>query len=382
MGTVRVRTTLRGPPSGSVFIIGLVTHDCNRRVFAVREKHILLNGMVRGARPLIDTPRVAAYIFCADLSMESTHLFGEHLKREREMRGVSLEEISAATRISVRFLEALENEQWERLPGGIFNRGFIRSVARFLGLDEENLVAEYAMETHERPEIAVWTKEPVRKRTNWTAIGGAIAVAILVIAGAWYFHHRYAAEISAWHQEHPIFKTVLARFHHPKTPSSSSSANSSANAAATSQATPPQQAVAPPPVAQMPANAASPANLQANSAAPNAASSKNPAAASPATLPARIPAAPAGQMELKVEAGETSTVSVLADGKVVFSGTLEAQRTLTLHAQNSFTVSSSKSNAVLLELNGHTVPPLGPPGEPGKITLTRDNLKSSSGEDD
>jgi len=338
--------------------------------------------MVRGTTPLIDTPRVAAYIFYADLSMESTHLFGEHLKREREMRGVSLEEISAATRISVRFLEALENEQWERLPGGIFNRGFIRSVARFLGMDEENLVAEYAMETHERPEIAVWTKEPVRKRTNWAAIGGAIAVAILVVAGAWYVHHRYGAEISAWHQEHPIIKTLVARFHHSNAPVSNSPANTPASDAATAQATTPQQAVAPPPVAQTPTNAAPAKNLQADSPVPNAAT-KNPATTPSATLPAgNSTAAASGLMELKVEAGETSTVSVLADGKVVFSGSLEAQRTLTLHAKTSFTVSSSKSNAVLLELNGHTVAPLGPPGEPGKITLTRDNLKSSPGDDD
>lgn len=373
--------TLRGPPSSSVFIIGLVTRDCNRRVFAVRERQISLNGMVRGTTPLIDTPRVAAYIFYADLSMESTHLFGEHLKREREMRGVSLEEISAATRISVRFLEALENEQWERLPGGIFNRGFIRSVARFLGMDEENLVAEYAMETHERPEIAVWTKEPVRKRTNWTAIGGAISVAVLVIAGAWYVHHRYGAEISAWHQEHPIFRTLVARFHHSKPPVSSPPASTSAGDAATAQA-PPQQTVVPPPTSQVPTNVAPPKNSQVDSAAPNAAA-KSPATTPPAPPPSGNPgAAPAGQMELKVEAGETSTVSVLADGKVVFSGTLEAQRTLTLHAKTSFTVSSSKSNAVLLELNGHTVAPLGPPGEPGKITLTRDNLKSSPGDDD
>jgi len=359
-----------------------VTRDCNRRVFGVRERQISLNGIVQGARPLIDTPRVAAYIFCADLSMESTHLFGEHLKREREMRGVSLEEISAATRISVRFLEALENEQWERLPGGIFNRGFIRSVARFLGLDEENLVAEYAMETHERPEIAVWTKEPVRKRTNWTAIGGAIAVAILLVAGVWYVHHRYGTEISAWHHEHPIFKTLVARFHHSKTAASSPAASTSAGDAATTRATQPPQAVAPPAAAQTTPNSAPSANPQANSAAPTTASPKNPATTSPATLPTESPAASAGQMELKVEAGETSTVSVLADGKVVFSGTLEAQRTLTVHAKTSFTVSSSKSNAVLLELNGHTVAPLGPPGEPGKITLTRDNLKSSPGDED
>ncbi len=63
------------------------------------------------------------------------------------MRGVTLEEISAATRISLRFLEALESEQWDSLPGGIFNRGFIRAVARFLGLNEESLVAEYAHPT-------------------------------------------------------------------------------------------------------------------------------------------------------------------------------------------------------------------------------------------
>ena len=62
--------------------------------------------------------------------------FGESLKREREMRGVTLEEISAATRIATRFLRAIENEEWDQLPGGVFNRGFVRAVARYLGLDE------------------------------------------------------------------------------------------------------------------------------------------------------------------------------------------------------------------------------------------------------
>jgi len=44
------------------------------------------------------------------------------------MRGVSLEEIAGTTRISTRFLEALETESWDRLPGGVFNRGFVRAV--------------------------------------------------------------------------------------------------------------------------------------------------------------------------------------------------------------------------------------------------------------
>jgi len=47
-------------------------------------------------------------------------IFGERLKRERELREVSLEEVAKSTRIGTRFLEALENEQWERLPGGHF----------------------------------------------------------------------------------------------------------------------------------------------------------------------------------------------------------------------------------------------------------------------
>src|SRR5581483_6987350 len=76
--------------------------------------------------------------------------FGQRLKREHEMRGVSRAEICAATRIGTRFLEALENEQWELLPGGIFNRGFIRAVARFLGLDEDDLVAEYDLAVSEQ----------------------------------------------------------------------------------------------------------------------------------------------------------------------------------------------------------------------------------------
>src|SRR6266478_5993928 len=86
--------------------------------------------------------------------------FGDHLKREREMRGVSLDEISAATRIATRFLRAIENEQWDDLPGGVFNRGFVRAVARYLGLDEENIVAEYAAVAVDRPNVPAWTDSP------------------------------------------------------------------------------------------------------------------------------------------------------------------------------------------------------------------------------
>ena len=76
--------------------------------------------------------------------------FGEHLKRERELREVSLDELSKATRISNRFLQALENEDWGKLPGGVFGHGFVRSIARYLGLSEEALLGEYDLARAEK----------------------------------------------------------------------------------------------------------------------------------------------------------------------------------------------------------------------------------------
>ncbi len=116
------------------------------------------------------------------------------------MRGVTIEEISAATRISTRFLEALENEHWDELPGGVFNRGFIRSVARFLGLDEDALVAEYALETKNRPSPRMIELEtPSAMPRSWRPAIAAAAVIVLIFIGGWfayrYFESRGAARL-------------------------------------------------------------------------------------------------------------------------------------------------------------------------------------------
>jgi cytoskeleton protein RodZ len=128
--------------------------------------------------------------------------FGERLKREREMRGVGLEEISAATRISTRFLAALENERWHELPGGVFNRGFIRAVARFLGLDEEAMIAEYSLVTHDPPKMAVWADSPARARAPllpWILL----AVVAVLAAGGWFAWQHYAPRWQAWRRPLP-----------------------------------------------------------------------------------------------------------------------------------------------------------------------------------
>jgi cytoskeletal protein RodZ len=69
--------------------------------------------------------------------------FGENLRRERELRGVDLRDIAEATNISLRFLQALEQDRADVLPGGIFPKAFVRQYASYLGLDPDRLVAEY-----------------------------------------------------------------------------------------------------------------------------------------------------------------------------------------------------------------------------------------------
>src|SRR5579862_8125779 len=69
--------------------------------------------------------------------------FGGSFKKARESKGISLDRIAAETRISTRFLLAIENEEFNLLPGGIFNRGFVRTYAAKVGLDPDQSVADY-----------------------------------------------------------------------------------------------------------------------------------------------------------------------------------------------------------------------------------------------
>jgi cytoskeletal protein RodZ len=123
--------------------------------------------------------------------------FGERLKRERELREVSPNEVVVATRISLRFLEALENEDWDKLPGGVFNRGFVRAIARYLGLDEEHLLAEYDLARGDQSAESPSNRENrIPQPSKWKAVAFALGVLVLIamlIAAGVYGWRRYSA---------------------------------------------------------------------------------------------------------------------------------------------------------------------------------------------
>src|SRR6516225_4829867 len=94
--------------------------------------------------------------------------FGARLKQARESKGVSLDQIATETRISTRFLAAIENEEFHLLPGGIFNRGFVRAFAEKVGLDADQAVADYERlaDVHQSEMAPSPTPEPARRKSG------------------------------------------------------------------------------------------------------------------------------------------------------------------------------------------------------------------------
>src|SRR5215471_7246764 len=119
--------------------------------------------------------------------------FGDKLRREREMRGITLSEISESTKISKRWLKALEDEQFDQLPGGVFNRGFVRAYARFLGINAEQAVADYIVASNEQepPEDKFPLDVPQKKsdsralnpRRSFVPVLLALVALVLVVSG-------------------------------------------------------------------------------------------------------------------------------------------------------------------------------------------------------
>jgi len=277
--------------------------------------------------------------------------FGEHLRREREMRGVTLDEITAATRIGTRYLEAFESEQWDRLPGGVFNRGFVRSIAHYLGLDEENLLAEYTLATRGLPRPASWTVQ-ARPRGRERNLGPWLVVAVLAIlvaAGGWFGWRHYRA----WKRGRVAAAASIQ--------ASSQSAN----------------ALVPTSDASGPTSEPASLDSQGNPTGPDSPSA-DPTASGGSTAASATD--PSGPLTLKVEAVQSTSMRVIADGKRIFDGKIEAGSSQTFQASGEFQISAGDAGALLLELNGQTLPPIGPPGEAGKITLSHETLAQSAGD--
>ena len=131
--------------------------------------------------------------------------FGEKLRQERESRGIALVTITEATKIGSRYLTALENGQFDVLPGGVINKGIVRNYARVVGLKEEVWVSRFVEAYRQSGKVtdqdANWMafaenvgkarpkSESARRGMGVKLAGVTVLVLILVALGwlAWHF---------------------------------------------------------------------------------------------------------------------------------------------------------------------------------------------------
>ncbi|MFQ5524894.1 MAG: helix-turn-helix domain-containing protein [Thermoanaerobaculia bacterium] len=113
--------------------------------------------------------------------------FGSWLRSQRQIREVPLREIADATKISIRYLEALEEDRFDVLPAPVFAKGFLREYAKFVGLDSDEVVNSYltALQASESPESVQEDSLPARsdtdRRHSWILIV-ALVIALALIA--------------------------------------------------------------------------------------------------------------------------------------------------------------------------------------------------------
>jgi cytoskeleton protein RodZ len=335
--------------------------------------------------------------------------FGERLRREREMRNISLEEIAAVTKIGTRLLRALEDEQFDQLPGGIFNKGYVRAYAKYVGIDEEQAVADYLQAAHEaapgshvvadanastRFERIGREEADAGGRSTSPIVPVLIALVLIAgIAGGWQVYRerqldrqqRAAITVTPDTAPHdsPLSPPATSMSTPEKSPSpqtgsdetdhggthaigSAKPANAEtgtpnaksevsdehAGQTATTQPVSGQDATKPKPTA-LPTSLATGANSVANSAG-------------------------ATPFELTVRPKDSAWVSIKADGKFVVRGIIKPPEVKTIHATGQVVFWTGNAGAVEVSFNGKSVPLTGGENEERVLVFNSHGLLPSS----
>lgn len=267
-------------------------------------------------------------------------VFGDRLRREREMRGITLDEIAESTKISRRHLESLEKDQFDQLPGGVFNKGFVRAYARFLGIDEDQAVSDYSLSANEQPEpedkFPLEIHEEPDRELNPRRSSLPLVFALAALAGVlvgYFFYMRSK----------------------PKTEHN---------------AAPAQQMSVQEPATQTPTSVN------------NAGKVSEAAPAQGPHIQAKLPDEPAPEavkpaektFSVRIKAKEDAWVFVTADGKFVMQDILTADRQKVFKAGKQIVLKTGNAGGIDVLFNGHSLGALGNENEPRTLTFNATGL--------
>jgi len=269
--------------------------------------------------------------------------FGGQLREARERKGISLREIAAATKISVVALEALERNDFSRLPGGIFSRAFVRAYALEVDLDpdltvqtflEEFARADVKREHGPRPEVTADDRAFLAKQQRAARILRLGLVLLLLAVGA-----------------------VLLWKYGPKL--RSSEAGDPAPASSGGQVPPPSPGA---PVTEGPVGSTA-------GSVPVLAPPAPANALAPTTTPASSPS-PARRLVVHLNVSDDCWVAARTDGAVAFRVLLHAGDQRDLQADNEIYLEAGNSSALAWTINGQPGKALGSPGQKGSALVT------------
>jgi cytoskeleton protein RodZ len=328
---------------------------------------------------------------------------GELLRSKRESFGVTLVDVGTTLRIRAAFLEAIEDDRYDRLPGAAYALGFVRTYADHLGLDGDAMARRYKSEVAGfQPKRDLAFPMPLSERS---LPGGAVLLVALILAACayavWYYRASgdrarpdRVAEVPAQVVPLPPPSEVPRPPNADATPPAGATDTAPASPTApdasapsttpqpnqtadTAPAAPPAAAVppAPAPVAAAPQAAAPPAPVQA--AAPPAI--PEPPPATPASNAPRVFGPSSGPVRIVLKAATDSWIQVREPNQSVLSmRTLKAGDSYRVPDRPGLTLRTGNAGGLEVTVDGKPVPPVGPPGKSRTVALDPDKLAAGN----
>ncbi len=280
---------------------------------------------------------------------------GADLKSIRENRKISLDQIAEATRINSNYLRKIEQGCYSDLPGGIYNRAFIRAYCEYLGVNPDEYLNRYEGETAQPNEkvLKTRTKLPSQRTIGFPAhplMAWGLMLLISVV-GLYISRHWISAVFSPYFSRAPITRM------------------------------PPPEPASPSLQTQQPARL----NSTVTPAGPDAATRVSSPSAGPASTQSPVPTEaksntsvppppPAGTMRIEFHVLEKCWVSVNSDGTRALVKLLESGEDQYFDATERFYVILGNAGGVRLKINGKPAKQLGKPGEVVKMLINQQNL--------
>ena len=345
--------------------------------------------------------------------------FGEKFRKEREKKGISLDDVSNVTKISSRMLLAIEQEHFDQLPGGVFNKGFIRAYAKHLGMNDEEAVNGYLAcmrqaqidaqeawqpdrstdrrtnpdrrspaashtsassqqtEVEELPGLHLPRAEDVRpprknylRQTDSGIPWRIIAVATVVVVLAIILWTRHS---------HNVHSSTAATVPVRTAPTAAPTPVSAPPAAVQ---TPPRVPIAKATPSSRPSTTTTQSQTAPTKATASADGNNSPAQMPQSTISQPTTTPPAvdtpAPLTLVIRASENSWISITADGQAVSQETLIAPAHTSFRASREIVAKVGNAAGVSFLWNGKEIPPDGAEAEVRTYVFTPDGMRVSS----